>query len=542
MRVRRTAVLMATLAVGAATISALPAASGAAALPTFTTVKLAGAAGGTEPRVAVAPDGTRFVITNASSGGDAVFYQSKDGKTWTKTTGTLVGQTSATIDTDIIVLPTGRIIGSELDFAGINFVTGYSDDGGKTWVQSGGMLPADTDRQWLAYGPNDKTTGKPRVYLLFHNLLSGSGNHNMYVQTSTDGGATFGLPVPTTLPGDTAFGDLQCADSGGPSGIAVDQKTGRVYVAFGTRSGPAVGGCTASVVGPFEINVVSATRVWVATSPDGSAGTWTQSLAVDRSGLQDGQAHIVGEELSPLAVDRAGNVIVSFPESKSVSDFTAAAKYVWAPPGGTKWSPARTIAPLKDAGNILVHVIGGDAGRWGFAYMHGRTTGGSKPQWFSEYAVTTNGMSAAPTFTTVQLSKVPTYAGTAAILMAQCGSGPAQGVQNGFACSRSSDVYGITVDQRGYAGVVWPAVSGAGDGADAGTYVAFQQSGPSLYKGKATGSTGGGGPRTGGTGSGSGSGSGGGGLPTTGAPAVLGLAALTLLALGVVLRRRTRTS
>lgn len=538
MRARRTVLLTATLTVAAASLSVIPAASGAAALPTFTTVKLAGAAGGTEPRAAVAPDGTRFVVTNASSGGTAIFYRSTDGRTWTRTAGTLVGQTSPTIDTDVIVLPTGRIVGSELDFAGINFVTGYSDDGGKTWVQSSGMLPADTDRQWLAYGPNDKTTGKPRVYLLFHNLLSGSGNHNMYVQTSTDGGASFGPPVPTTLPGDAAFGDLQCADSGGPSGIAVDQSTGRVYVAFGTRSGPVVGGCTASVVGPFEINVVSATRVWVATSPDGSAGTWTQSLAVDRSGLQDGKAHIVGEELSPLAVDRAGNVIVSFPESRSVSDFTAAAKYVWSPPGGTRWSPARTIAPLTDAGNILVHVVAGDAGRWGFAYMHGKSTGGTKPQWFSEYSVTTNGTSATPTFTTVQLSGVPTYSGTAAVLMAQCGSGPAQGVENGFTCSRSADVYGITVDKRGYAGVVWPAVSSAGDGADAGTYVAFQHSGPSLFKGTVSGSRGSAGPRSGGAGSTSGGRS---GLPTTGAPAALGVTALVLLALAVLARRRTRT-
>jgi hypothetical protein len=537
---RRTRPALALGVLGAAIALLAPAATGAPAKPGFVTVKLDKAAGGTEPRASVGPDGTRWVVTNSRSAGDAVVYGSKDGRTWTQTSGLLGGQISATIDTDIVTTRTGRIIASELDFTGIRFVTGFSDDGGKTWTQSTGMPPADSDRQWLAVGPDDPTTHQPRVYLLWHNLLSGSGNHNMWVQTSTDNGASFGAPVPTTLPGDEAYGDLQCADSGGPSGMAVDQKTGQIYVAFGTRSGPAVGGCTASVVGPFEINVVSATRVWIATSKDNSPGSWTQSLAVDRSSQTNETEHIVGMELSPVAVDRAGNVIVAFPESKSVTDFTAAARYVWSPPGGKKWSPVRTIAPLKDAGNILIHPMGGDAGRWGFAYFHGYLRGSAKPQWYSEYAMTTNGMSSAPTMTTVQLSPVPTYAGTAAVLMAQCGSGPAKGVENGFNCSRSADVYGVAVDLKGRAIVTWPTVSGAGDGADAGTYVASQLSGPSLFKGVSSsgGTTTGGGTSTGGTGSSSG---GGGGLPTTGASALVALTALGLLTVAAVLRRRTRT-
>src|SRR5256885_5161355 len=52
-----------------------------------------------------------------------------------------------------------------------------------TLFRSGSEL-ADTDRQWLATGPGN------RVYLLFHNLASGTVSHNMFVQTSTDGGAS----------------------------------------------------------------------------------------------------------------------------------------------------------------------------------------------------------------------------------------------------------------------------------------------------------------------------------------------------------------
>ncbi len=449
---------------------------------TFTTVKLAGADGGTEPRVTIAPDGSAYVVTNSE--GTAVVYRSADqGATWLRTAGTPTGQELPTIDTDIVAMPTGRILASELDLGGtqgaINFRNSFSDDRGETWHESTGGTLDDTDRQWFAVGPKDATTGKPRVYLLWHNLGSGEASHNMWVQTSTDGGASFGAPVPTTLPGDQAYADLQCADSGGPSSIAVGP-TGRIYVFFGTRTSTVapLGGCGAGVSpGPFQVNVVSATRVWVATSPDGTAGSWTKSLAVDRSST----GQVVGMELSPGAVDTAGNVYLTFPESKSSSDFTAAVKYVVAPPDLSSWSAPKTVAPLAGAGNVLPHVIAGDPGRLTFAYYEGRLRGQEKSQWYSMVAQTLNGLDAAPAFTRAELSPVPTYSGTAGELMAQCGSGPAAGVENGFLCDRSADVYGIALDARGYTYVTWPTVGSAGKGASSGTYVAAQTGGDSLY-------------------------------------------------------------
>jgi hypothetical protein len=488
MRLNRRLIAVPALLLAATALAATSGSSNASSL-TFRATKLEGAGGGTEPRVSIAPDHSAYVVTN-SANGTAVVYRSADGgTTWPKTAGNPTDQENPTIDTDVVVTPTGRIIASELDLAGtegaINFRNSYSDDRGESWHAITGATLDDTDRQWFAVGPNDPATGKPRVYLLWHNLLSGEASHNMWVQTSTDGGATFGPPVPTTLPGDQAYADLQCADSGGPSGIAVNQKTGQIYVFFGTRTSTVsqAGGCGASVSpGPFEVNVVSATRVWVATSMDGSAGSWKQSLAVDRSATQQ----VVGMELSPGAVDTAGNVYVTFPESKDKTDFSAAVKYVVAPPDLSSWSPAKTVAPLAGAGNILPHVIAGDPGRLTFAYFEGELRGSDKPQWYSMAAQTLNGLSASPTFTRTQLSPVPTYSGSAASLMAQCGSGPAAGVENGFTCSRSADVYGIAMDQRGYTWITWPTVSSAGDGADAGTYVAAQTGGDSLFAPKTT--------------------------------------------------------
>src|SRR3954469_6418238 len=235
-------------------------------------VKLPDANPGTEPRIVIAPNGTRYVITNAGSDGEAAVYASPDGRTWRRTS-TIPGQSSATIDTEIAIASSGRLVATELDDAGINFVTAYSDDGGATWKQSSGVTTADQDRPWMAAGPDN------RIYLLYHNLVTGIAQHEMFVATSTDGGASFGPPVPIAMPGEQAYLDLQCADSGAPSALVVG-KTGRIYAVYGTRTSPA-GGCGASATGTPEANVVGETRIWVATSADGSVGSWENHLAAD---------------------------------------------------------------------------------------------------------------------------------------------------------------------------------------------------------------------------------------------------------------------
>ena len=267
----------------------------------FDAAKLAGADAGTEPRIAFDGANRGWVVSNSS--GTAVVYTTADrGRSWRRTQGVPAGQSVPSIDVDIVTTRTGRIIANELDFGGINFRTSYSDDGGKTWTASSGTRDADMDRQWLAAGPDDPTTHQPTVYLLFHNLFSGTATHNMWVMRSSDNGASFGPPIPVTLPGSEAWLDLQCADSGGPSSLAVNQKTGRIYAFWGTRSSPA-GGCAAQ---PFEVNVVAATKVWAATSPDDSLGSWVQTPVVDDTTA----GNIVGMQLSPGTLDRAGNVWV----------------------------------------------------------------------------------------------------------------------------------------------------------------------------------------------------------------------------------------
>jgi hypothetical protein len=450
----------------AVALAAAPAPAHAAlAPPTFgPAVKLPGANPGTEPRVVIAPNGTRYVITNAGDSGEAAVYASPDGKSWRRTA-TIPGQSSATIDTEIAISTSGRLVATELDGAGLNFVTAYSDDGGASWTQSSGVTTADQDRPWMAAGPNN------RVYLLYHNLVTGIAQHEMFVATSTDGGASFGPPVPIAMPGEQAYLDLQCADSGAPSALVVG-KGGRIYAVYGTRTSPA-GGCGASVTGTPEANVVGETRIWVATSPDGSVGSWTNHLAADAGDKT------VSASFEPAAVDRAGNVYVAYAETAHpYPDFSGAAvKYVTAGPDAAQWSQPRVVAPAGPVGHYDPSIVGGDAGELALAYYEGVPRTGADPAWFVRSARVSGARTSTPQIVDAQVSGIPAYAQSPNAMGGSCSSGPLSGLENGFLCDRATDDWGIALDAQCFLTVTFPTVKNDAPGSDPGTFVSTQTGG-----------------------------------------------------------------
>src|SRR4051812_21184626 len=128
MRLRGCALVLAVLAVPAAAH---------AADATYTTVKLPGADGRQEPRIAVSRDDVRWADallpgdTNAEGapellGHFAVWKSLDAGQTWKKTKPD-PPQQEATIDVDVVTIPMpdghSRILASELDYAGLNFPT-----------------------------------------------------------------------------------------------------------------------------------------------------------------------------------------------------------------------------------------------------------------------------------------------------------------------------------------------------------------------------------------------------------------------------------
>jgi hypothetical protein len=354
----------------------------------------------------------------------------------------------------------------------------------------------------------------------------------MFVATSTDGGATFGPPIPVATPPQQDYLDLQCADSGGPSNIFVNQKTGQVYVVFGTRSSP-VGGCAAQ---PVEINVVAANRVWVVTAQAADTqtpGAWTPSLAVDDTAA----GKITGMQLAPGAIDDAGNVFVAYPESvHDYPDYNGAAiKVVHSTDNLKTWSKPLTVAPAGGIGHILPHIVAGEPGRIGLAYY----SGAAGNVWFSDTAQVLDALSAAPHVNHTRLSDVVVEKGTASELMGACMQGQ-QATLNGFACGRSTDVNGIAIDSCGNLLVTFPAQAGLPTDA---TYVSQQTAGTRLRSGvcgraavpptviKPVAEPPAAPPSTVGNGSTR--------LAATGAPTGIAALALLLLAAGLLLRRRT---
>jgi hypothetical protein len=394
---------------------------------------------------------------------------------------------SPSTDVDIVPTPTHRLVAVEQDAQTSQMqVTGFSDDGGATWKQSTGTALADQDRPWLAVGPDDPHTHLPTVYLAWHNLFTGVlAPHNMFVQTSRDGGASFGSPVAVTQPGDPAWLDLQCGASTGPSSLSVNPRTGRLYLVFGAASSRA-GGCGEQLTGTPAALFVPANKVWVATSPNGSAGSWKLSVAVDNSA----HGNMVGMQLSPAALDSAGNVYVVYPESPRVyPDYSGARVLVrWAPPDLSHWSAPITLAAGGGPGNILAHIEAGDPGRIDVAYLHGDPRPGSSPVWHMAVAQSLDATAPVPRVRTVQASQVPAYTGTASELEAACETAPGTGIVNGGICPRASDVWGTALTQDCRLLVAWAGVANDAPGSNQATYVSRQVSGPALC-GSAAGGT-----------------------------------------------------
>ena len=444
------------------------AAVAALAPPSFAPpVKLPGAAGGDEPRIAIASDDHRYAIANDSGDGSAVIFSSTDhGASWRRTPSTFGGQTSATIDTDVVATPSGRIVAVELDGAGLSFPIGYSDDGGATWTQSRGATFADQDRPWLATGPGN------RVYLLFHNLASGGVQHEMFVATSTDGGATFSPPVPVAPPGSQAYLDLQCADSGAPSALLVNQRTGRLYAVFGTRTSQ-LGGCGASVFGTPEANVVGETRVWVATSPDGSAGSWTDVLAADAGDK------VVSASFEAGALDSAGNVYVAWAQTANpYPDFSRASiRYAWSRPDAEHWSPPITLVPAGPVGHYDPSMVAGAPGELALAYYTGFPRASGDPAWYVQAARVSGAMSQTPEVAESRTVPIPAYAQSANAMGGSCSEGPAAGLENGSICDRATDDWGLALDRECNLAIVFPTVANDAPGAAPGTWSVQQDGG-----------------------------------------------------------------
>jgi uncharacterized repeat protein (TIGR01451 family) len=245
-----------------------------------------------------------------------------------------------------------------------------STNGGATWTTTtiANVSPNPIDRPWIDVYPKlgatatITSTAQTRVYLEYHTFTDGQ----TYLNSSTDGGATFGPPFPAAVGTNSAIPDSNCNTV--PSGISVDQRNGTVYALWLSGDDVAqdvITGCNITQIGPFN-------KAWVTKSTNDGL-TWTiPSTGPAWTGFFD-PTTVTGDNANKLfgsvAVDYSGQVHVLLTarkkdqplqfvincenpqstcvETKADTDLV----FVTSPDGGVHWTAPRDVNLVHDVDN-----------------------------------------------------------------------------------------------------------------------------------------------------------------------------------------------
>ena len=416
--------MVACLAALAAVLpGSLAAASGRSHAPRFSLSRVGPQNGGGEPSIAVGRDGTMYVSFPASDGPD--FFRSRNGgRTWVR--GALVDTASG--DSSVNVDQSGAVYQGNLNSVrlGTDLLSSLqaqvykSFDGGRTWPQQGSSplggnassQPFLVDRPWTdAWIPPGGTTNSARVYVQYHDFVPGA----VWVNASTDGGRTFGLPV-NVINDPVAVLDSFCdAMPGGVKVVPTGPHKGRVYVAWIAADivqNPTTG-CNLTQGAGFH-------DIWVAWSDD-EGKTWTDQLV-----FNGGFGTDASEFWPDLTLDNRGNPYVAVAMNlRDEYDVWVTASF----DGGRTWNGASdgTGMPIRanlDAGtHYFPAVAAGDPGHVVVAYLATPYLTASLPNgrpvpaddsdavWHAYLAQTTNLRAAIPRWTNTRLGSNPMHEG-----------------------------------------------------------------------------------------------------------------------------------
>ncbi len=335
-------------------------------------VTVPGSGGGSESYVGIGFVGPRTGNRVETWQGATRFNISPDGVNWNFATGQIPGTAG------------GGDVSSAVDSFGAYYIMEFctatqgelqaclhkSTDGGTTWTTTtiANVSPNPIDRPWIdvypKLGPTATitSTAQTRVYLEYHTFTDGQ----TYLNSSTDGGATFGPPFPAAVGTNSAIADSNCNTV--PSGVAVDQRNGTAYALW--LSGDDVAqstatGCNITQIGPFN-------KAWITKSTNDGL-TWTiPSTGPAWTGFFDATTD-TGDNANKLfgsvAVDYAGQVHVlvtarkkdqplqyvincqnplgSCIENKADTDLV----FVTSPDAGVHWTAPRDVNLVHDTDN-----------------------------------------------------------------------------------------------------------------------------------------------------------------------------------------------
>ncbi len=428
-------------------------------------------------------------------------------------------------DTDLFLDAKDSLYFSDLQGL-TNISSSRSDDGGSTWSTTCASAPnTPDDRMWYT-GTGSYAGGNLNLYQDYDAVNSSASGGNQLVETESHDGASTFQPVVNTNPDSTCLGaalhDCVTGNEGISGNQVIDPSTGNVYIAHTTTengNGSAVG----VRVSEGQITQGTPPTASWSESPNLDASLCPDPTCVDSSGNPE---EIAGENFATVARDSAGYLYVTFtagPLDHNSNDpnFGALTEpeqiYVvhsLAPagsnPAAITWSAPQKItgSGLSAGTNTFPWITAGSDGRVAVAWYHtnevseqGTCASGSgtcslygasslsSAEWSVQMAQSLNATSAAPDYTTANVSEGYVKQGSICT--------------NGIGCSTGGDrslgdFLQITTDTQGAALVsyVFDTSQDTSNGENAGPEVVSRQiTGPSLFA--ASGSvTQGGGPGT----------------------------------------------
>jgi hypothetical protein len=339
-----------------------------------------------EPSIAVAPDGTEYIVApdgpgvrapaalgGSGVGGSLIWRSSDHGRTWTRL-GSYDVPTGGG-DTDVVVTPDGTLYASGLSYVACSTVA-RSTDKGDTWVAvpvaGCGRTPVSNDRQWNA------VDGNGTVYTAIGDTIDTEID---LVRSAVDDPAV--IPSATMTLSTTA--DYQW-----PGTVAVDPRNGNVYTVWNTTGAPndCDGAPGSDSCKPGQASTKQADKVLVSVVPRSSTSPAAPVTVASRR-FDTYDSFVVD------AVDKAGNVYVVWNERHPQQHETWTMLSV-SRNGGKSWS-----APVKvqraPATTVFPWVTAGDAGRIAVSY-YGTSARGNSPQtlaknsaWYVYSAFSTDG-------------------------------------------------------------------------------------------------------------------------------------------------------
>jgi hypothetical protein len=327
-----------------------------------------------EPSIAVAPDGTEYIVApdgpgartpaalgGQGLGGSLVWRSTDHGRHWTRL-GSYDVPTGGG-DTDIAVAPNGTLYASGLSYVACSTVS-RSTDRGDTWapmpVAGCGKAPLMNDRQWNA------TYGNNVVYTAIGDTQDSQID---LVRSTVDNP----VDVPSVTMQLSTTPDYQW-----PGTVAVDQRNGRTYTVWNTTGAPndcdhAVGSGKCS---PAQASTKKPDLVEISALPNGASTAPAPRVVARRS-------FDTFDSFVDVTVDKAGAVYVvwserhpAVKETWTMLSVSHDAGRTWSAPTRVNRTPGTTTFPW---------VTAGDSGRIAVSY-YGTTAHGWSPQTVSKSA------------------------------------------------------------------------------------------------------------------------------------------------------------